>query len=328
MLLISSHFLKTFSSVSAKDEDIEYYEDPSGEDVTTNQPIVVTSESGRGSGLSVILNVEPDDYPNWSRVPYYGARILISDPNDYPETTVSYRFISLGESLDMKVQPLVFQCEDDIRNVSPEKRACWFHDEVLLQYTDRYSYETCLTECKIKTFLKYCGCVPYKYPISESTPICEFQNLGCLNNVTSYVSEEDRACDPVCYMECWDKRYSVTSDLTPFLPDMFPANVIGEHNVSELSALKVYYAKSTCNSYKLMLLMDFSYFIVTYGGLFSLCFGVSLLTIYELVYLLLSDNPQIDADVRMTRSGNSFRSRALTSLVVGNKSRGDGSRRT
>ncbi|KPJ04917.1 Sodium channel protein Nach [Papilio xuthus] len=179
-------------SVSAKDEDIEYYEDPSGEDVTTNQPIVVTSESGRGSGLSVILNVEPNDYPNWSDVPYYGAKILISDPNDYPEITVSYRFISLGESLDIKVQPLVFQCEEDIRNVSPEKRACWFHDEVLLQYTDRYSYETCLTEF--------------------------FFHQG-------YISEEDRACDPVCYMECWDKRYSVSSDVTPFLPDMFPTSV-------------------------------------------------------------------------------------------------------
>ncbi|XP_013177639.1 PREDICTED: sodium channel protein Nach-like [Papilio xuthus] len=198
-------------SVSAKDEDIEYYEDPSGEDVTTNQPIVVTSESGRGSGLSVILNVEPNDYPNWSGVPYYGAKILISDPNDYPEITVSYRFLSLGESLDMKVQPLVFQCEEDIRNVSPEKRACWFHDEVLLQYTDRYSYETCLTELR-------------------SIPICEFQNLECLNNVTiffyqGYISEEDRACDPVCYMECWDKRYSVSSDVTPFLPDIFATSV-------------------------------------------------------------------------------------------------------
>ncbi|XP_013134790.1 PREDICTED: sodium channel protein Nach-like [Papilio polytes] len=187
-------------SVSAKDEDIEYYEDPSGEDATTNQPVVVTSESGRGSGLSVILNVEPDDYPDWSGVPYYGAKILISDPNDYPEITVSYRFISLEESLDLKIQPLVFQCEEDIRNVSPEKRAC-------------------------------------------------------------YISEDQRACDPVCYMECWDKRYRVTSDITPFVPDMFPPSVINTHNVSELSALQVYYAKSTCNSYKLMLLMDFNYFI-------------------------------------------------------------------
>lgn len=30
----------------------------------------------RGSGLSVILNVEPDDYPDWSGVPYYGAKVI------------------------------------------------------------------------------------------------------------------------------------------------------------------------------------------------------------------------------------------------------------
>ncbi|CAH2075632.1 unnamed protein product, partial [Iphiclides podalirius] len=249
----------------AKDDDIEYFDDPSGEDVKTNARILVNSESGRGSGLSVIINVEPFDYPNWSSLPYFGAKILLSDPNDYPETTVLYKFVTLGESLDIKVEPMVFLCENNIRQVSPDKRNCWFHDEVLLEYTDRYSYETCKTECKMQNFLRNCGCVPYKYPIEISTPICEFENLECLNNVTAYKSEEDRACDPVCYMECWDKRYSITSDLTPLIPELFPANVTKDHNAGDLCALQVYFAKSSCNSYKLMLLIDFNYFIATYG---------------------------------------------------------------
>ncbi|XP_068630732.1 sodium channel protein Nach-like [Battus philenor] len=268
-----------------KDEDIEYYDDPSGDDVRTNQPIIVTSESGRGSGLSVILNVQPNDYPPWSSIPYYGAKILLSDPNDYPETTILYKFVSIGESLDMKVQPMVFQSDDDVRRVSPERRSCWFHDEAVLEYTDRYSHETCITECKMRNFLKYCGCVPYKYPIDATTRICEFEHLKCLNNVTAYISEEQRACYPICYMECRDKRYSITSDLTPFVSRLFPTTVIENHNVSELSALQVYYARASCNSYKLMLLMDLNYFIATYGGIFSLSFGASLLTVSELVYL-------------------------------------------
>lgn len=39
------HFFSSFNV--AKDDDIEYYDDPSTDDVETNSHIVVTSESGR-----------------------------------------------------------------------------------------------------------------------------------------------------------------------------------------------------------------------------------------------------------------------------------------
>nr|XP_026499462.1 pickpocket protein 28-like [Vanessa tameamea] len=143
------------------DDDIEYYSDPSNEGTSG---IYVTSKSGRGSGLSVVLNVEPSDYPEWSLTPYNGAKILLNDPTDYPEITVLYKYVVLGQSLDIKVEPRIFQSDDDIRHVPLEKRNCAFHDEFLLQHTDRFSSETCKTECKMKNYADQCGCVPYKYP--------------------------------------------------------------------------------------------------------------------------------------------------------------------
>lgn len=110
-------------------------------------------------GLSDKL-YNPDTTTNFSNI----FKVLISDPNDYPETTVLYRFITLGESVAIKVDPMVFQSESNIRRVVPDKRACWFHDEVILGHTDRYSFETCHTECKMKTYLDTCGCIPFKYP--------------------------------------------------------------------------------------------------------------------------------------------------------------------
>ncbi|XP_028038255.1 pickpocket protein 28-like [Bombyx mandarina] len=207
------------------DEDLEYYEDQNQDALTQTSGIITTSESGGMSGLSVVFNVEPGDYPSWSPIPYYGVKVLISDPNDYPETTVLYRFITLGESVAIKVDPMVFQSESNIRRVVPDKRACWFHDEVILGHTDRYSFETCHTECKMKTYLDTCGCIPFKYPREKSTRICEFEDLNCLNNVTVYKSRENMDCKPMCYMECQDKKYSITSDLLPFLPEDYPNNV-------------------------------------------------------------------------------------------------------
>ncbi|XP_021203497.2 pickpocket protein 28 [Bombyx mori] len=240
------------------------------------------------SGLSVVFNVEPGDYPSWSPIPYYGVKVLISDPNDYPETTVLYRFITLGESVAIKVDPMVFQSESNIRRVVPDKRACWFHDEVILGHTDRYSFETCHTECKMKTYLDTCGCIPFKYPREKSTRICEFEDLNCLNNVTVYKSRENMDCKPMCYMECQDKKYSITSDLLPFLPEDYPNNVSRGRNASELAALQVYFSKSNCNCYKMSLLIDVNYFIATYGGVFSLSFGGSVVTISEVIYLFVS----------------------------------------
>ncbi|PZC76567.1 hypothetical protein B5X24_HaOG204466 [Helicoverpa armigera] len=150
---------------STPDEDLEYYDDQNPDGGTSTNPTIIgTSESGRGTGLSVVFNVEPNDYPSWSPVPYYGVKVLLSDPNDYPETTIDYRYITFGESVDIKVEPMVFQSDSNVRRVEPENRGCWFHDEVVLSHTNRYSYETCVTECRMKNYMDACKCVPYKYP--------------------------------------------------------------------------------------------------------------------------------------------------------------------
>ncbi|XP_052738590.1 sodium channel protein Nach [Bicyclus anynana] len=269
------------------DEDVEYYVDPSGIDLKTSG-IVVTSESGRGSGLSVVFNVEPNDYPKWSLTPYHGAKILITDPTDYPEITVLYKYVIIGETLDIKVEPKIFQSDDDIRRMPVEKRACMFHEEAALVHTYRYSTETCKTECKMRNYADHCGCIPYKYPNDKASRVCDFEDLQCLNNLRAAKTGEEKTCDPVCYIECRDKKYSITSDVMPLLADFYPPNVTKGRNISELSSLRVYFAKSTCTCYDRMLLIDFNYFVATYGGVFSLSFGASIITLFELMYLLLS----------------------------------------
>ncbi|XP_073951927.1 sodium channel protein Nach-like [Choristoneura fumiferana] len=267
------------------DETLEYYDDEETDDEVLG-PIIATSESGRTSGLTVVFNVEPEDYPSWSTVANYGATILISDPNDFPETSVKDKYVTTGTSVDIKVEPKVYQSESDLRHVVPSRRACWFHDEVTLEHTDRYSYETCITECTMNNFIQFCGCTPYKYPRDGSRRFCELADLPCMHNLTVY--GKGVPCDPPCYVECRDKGYSIAENTVPFLADDFPANVTSGRPLNSIASIKVYFRKSTCNCYKLTLLMDVNYFIATYGGVLSLSFGASLLTIVELLYLFIS----------------------------------------
>ncbi|KAI5635651.1 amiloride-sensitive sodium channel domain-containing protein [Phthorimaea operculella] len=112
------------------DYDFEYYSERSADSMGVKTNIIATSEYGSSSGLRVVFNVETDDYANWSNVPAFGAKVLLSDPNDYVETRVLYKYIDIGESIDLKVEPLIFDCEDNLRYVDVEKRhwqvACYW----------------------------------------------------------------------------------------------------------------------------------------------------------------------------------------------------------
>ncbi|XP_063621696.1 pickpocket protein 11-like [Cydia splendana] len=241
----------------------------------------------RSAGLTVMFNVEPDDYPSWSPAINYGALIIINDPNDFPETSSRDTYVTIGTSVDIKVEPRVYQSEAGVRHASPAHRACWFHDEVVLEHTDRYSYETCVTECVMANFIAECGCTPYKYPRGYvSYRFCELGDLPCTYNVTVYGKRVP--CDPPCYVECRDKRYAISKNTLPFHASDYPKLNTKDVNVNHLASIKVYFGKSSCSCYKLALLMDVNYFIATYGGVLGLSFGASLVTAAELVYLLVT----------------------------------------
>lgn len=102
-----------------------------------------------------------------------------------------YRYITLGESVDIKVMPMVFQSEPEVRRVKVDKRMCWFHDEVFLEHTNRYSYETCNTECRMRNYLETCGCIPFKYPrgtLYKSLGRCYFSDRDWKQRKSDYRS--------------------------------------------------------------------------------------------------------------------------------------------
>ncbi|XP_028156413.1 pickpocket protein 28-like [Ostrinia furnacalis] len=274
-----------------KDQDFEYYYDEENDGTgPSTRMMVVTSDFGRLSGLFVIFDVEPGDYPAYLKLPYYGAKIIVSDPFDYPETTTKYHYVIPGESLDLKVEPQIFQTDNAVRKVNPEERKCWFHDEVTLDHTNRYSHETCRTECKMQTYVDHCGCIPYKYPKENSKKICELEDLKCLNNVTVHISRKEMNCHPPCYVECADKKFSMRVDTNTIESDSdnIPDRIKNKYNLRQLSAAHVFYGQSSCNCYKLSLVIDMNYFIATYGGVFSLAFGGSIITVFELLFLLIN----------------------------------------
>ena len=61
----------------------------------------------------------------------------------------------------VKVSPSLTASSEAVRNLEPEERQCYFHDEKHLDIHHAYSQYGCLLECKLKFIAKACHCRPY-----------------------------------------------------------------------------------------------------------------------------------------------------------------------
>ena len=73
------------------------------------------------------------------------------------------------ESSALVRQMEVGWCQGKITPLQVKRRNCIFADEKNVENAEiaafkTYSQENCLLECRAKTLLKTCGCLPYYYP--------------------------------------------------------------------------------------------------------------------------------------------------------------------
>lgn len=111
------------------------------------------------------IEVEKEEYVAYSKS-FYGAKILIHDPEDFPQTSVTTSIGQPGFDLNIAVLPSVIVSEPGIRGLSQLQRNCLFEDEKKLRTTNKYSFQSCMNECTVDTILSKCDCLPFYYPES------------------------------------------------------------------------------------------------------------------------------------------------------------------
>lgn len=94
-----------------------------------NQPIYRVTGAGENVGLNIRIEVEKESYVAYSKS-FYGAKILIHDPEDFPQTSVTTSIGQPGFDLTIAVLPSVIVSEPGIRGLSQLQRNCLFEDEV------------------------------------------------------------------------------------------------------------------------------------------------------------------------------------------------------
>lgn len=101
-------------------------------DMVTDQlsnPIYRVYGAGENVGLNIIIDIEKDAYVAYSKS-FYGAKILVHDAEDFPQTSVTTSIGQPGYDLIMAVLPSVVVSEPGIRGLAQKQRNCLFNDEV------------------------------------------------------------------------------------------------------------------------------------------------------------------------------------------------------
>lgn len=86
---------------------------------------------GENVGLRAFLHTEKYHYIAYS-YSYYGIKILVNEPEDFPETSVSTVIVQPSYDVSVAVVPSVIVSQPEVRNLPLPQRNCMFDDEVKL----------------------------------------------------------------------------------------------------------------------------------------------------------------------------------------------------
>lgn len=179
------------------------------------------SQAGQQKGLQLILDAHGDKVSSGTIPENYRGFISIVDGNEnYPLTQRKGFLIRPGRSNNVAMSAYQVISDENVRNVDPAKRNCYFTDENPLDMHQNYTYINCILECAIKVvrddMLKETGkaCTPWFYPSIDDhvTNMCDpWEDKKFLNLVAEVPSEKCSHCLSDCTVTNYDARISTAA---------------------------------------------------------------------------------------------------------------------
>ena len=85
--------------------------------------------AGRNAGLYLMIDVGKNHYVSYVRA-FYGIQILVHEPNDFPETSLTTVVGQPGSDVILFVTPSIIASDPAVRSLEVTRRNCLFNDEV------------------------------------------------------------------------------------------------------------------------------------------------------------------------------------------------------
>lgn len=133
---------------------------------------------------------------------------IIHLPSEMPTEFHKFIPITYGSRSAVLITAKSYRTDEALRNFSPESRNCYFEGERKLKFFKTYSKPHCQLECLTNFTLKACGCVLFWMPRNQTTSVCKFSDLQCIEFSRNHKNKKDKpTCS--CYSACNDIKYEV-----------------------------------------------------------------------------------------------------------------------
>ncbi|XP_044746547.1 sodium channel protein Nach-like isoform X2 [Coccinella septempunctata] len=247
-----------------------------------NKKQTFTDNYGTEGTLSLVTN--PKVEPNKYFLGAMGLRILFHDALSYPDFRALKKIITTGTQTQIQIFGTKIVCSSGMSKLALEQRGCVFPGEVTLRHFTTYSDANCLIEKQAYEMMDICGCVPFYYDFIDF-PKCNTLQLACFIEA-SIRNESWLEYSDDCPASCEDTLYEVKTTQVKLEKGDFYYIHSGDYieNLEEhTTQLKIYFVKFQKILQRDLLFSTVS-LIASFGGIYSLFMGCSLITICEIIY--------------------------------------------
>lgn len=136
------------------------YKVESNEDVYPFRAI----DSGRKSGLDLILTISEQDIVNNCDTLNQGFTVALSVPGEELKQSQTFLRLPLLEHVRVSIKPKLITTSKGLFNYDPSQRQCFYDSEHQLRFYKNYSRSNCEMECLSIYTENKCGCVKMFMP--------------------------------------------------------------------------------------------------------------------------------------------------------------------
>ncbi|XP_027844875.2 pickpocket protein 28-like [Aphis gossypii] len=259
----------------------------------------------RNSENDLLVNINP---ARTSGVSYYHRfRLMINmlDQEFLSCSSENFFFITLGNPAEyflpdprsfiapdtytkIQITPFVKKMNSDLKWRSPEVRKCYLHNERKLSIFEQYTQMNCNYECVFNETFTICGCVSFEmaFLVPSGVNICGLAKKDCMLKVqqASYLPEMQLLCKclPTCSIVEYEITYASHYDDWTY---MKTTNLV--KNNSRGATIEFVFKKPYFTAYISTSFVDLDSLISNVGGLISLCLGLNLINLFEILYIIV-----------------------------------------
>lgn len=276
--------------------------------IGNDKEIKYSTMGGPDYGLKVTLYV--NYYENLSIFNSLGAlgvRMSIDNTTNFNENIFSGVRVSSGDETDIAIErnfkynlPKPYS-NCDIDNKYPPKIDSLLYN-LILKSGYEYTQQQCFRQCFQMIMIENCNCTDPNIMYLLNTTDCEtIPEVECKDKVLfDLTSSFATKCLPLCPLECKSTEYKLALSSNRLIGDLYVKYIREKKNLSRdfvnrpinsetaresIVKLNIYYESLTYNELIDTPKMDLVSLLANIGGVLSLCLGVSVFSIFEILIL-------------------------------------------